>query len=418
MESVKVTERKSKTIQRTKVDEMSLNSIFEYCLDLMRKEHLIGDDALRELAYLITLRLLEPRFGNQIDIDNYEYPFTLEEINPTLKTTLLGLVRFSQLVKYAKEKEDNLIHMMKILWTEILTVHPKTKNIFMKDSGFQLSNQKTVRNILEKLASFPFETIKDDILGEAYEEVIQHVMTGRTLGQHFTPTNIKKMMIQLIEPKLFENGQTETMFDPAMGTGGFLISYLRFILHESLVKNIPLDYDFLTHHGIGGREAHTDTFQLAVSNMLISSGCIFETLEKGDSIKNPIRNKYDVVLANPPFGIKGIDYLSLDENYVPIQTNNAVSLFLQLIIYILKVNGRCAVVMPKGKDITSDKPEFVLIRKFLMKTCDLKEVISFPKNLKVFSHTNIETCVFYFVKKMEGSSVLEVTKEDQGSGKG
>ena len=93
-----------------------------------------------------------------------------------------------------------------------------------------------------------------------------------------------------------------------MGTGGFLITCLRHLINQSKTKNIKLDWDFIRKQGLGGREAEPDTYQLAVSNMLISSGHMFDVLEKGDSIRNPITNKYDIVLANPPFGIDGLTY--------------------------------------------------------------------------------------------------------------
>jgi restriction endonuclease S subunit len=144
--------------------------------------------------------------------------------------------------------------------------------------------------------------------------------------------------------------------------------------------------------------------------MLISSGHIFNGLEYGDSIKQLISNEVDIVIANPPFGIKTLKYEKIDSHlkreYVPIETSNAVSLFLQIIIYILKINGRCAIVIPKGKDLFGETNDLIAIRKYLMKTCDLKEIIYLPSGL--FINTDIETCIFYFVKKIKGSDVLTV----------
>jgi restriction endonuclease S subunit len=90
---------------------------------------------------------------------------------------------------------------------------------------------------------------------------------------------------------------------------------------------------------------------------------------------------------------------------MPIKSNSAVPLFLQAIIHMLKINGRCAVVLPYGKEVSSKSNELINIREYLMKTCDLKEIIYLPSG--VFTHTPIKTCVFYFVKKREGTDVLE-----------
>ena len=131
---------------------------------------------------------------------------------------------------------------------------------------------------------------------------------------------------------------------------------------------------------------------------------MFEGLDRGDSIRVPITRKFDNILANPPFGIKGLKYddfqSSLKSVYVPIKTDNAVSLFIQAIIYMLKINGKCAVVLPDGQDLFSKtNTTLVAIREYLMKTCDLKEIIYIPSG--IFTYTSIKTCVFYFVKKRE-----------------
>jgi len=399
----------SKTDDKNSDNKSNLTTIFKYCLDVLRdNEHLTGDKALRTLAHLLDLRLLEPQFGKTIDIDNYEYDFSHieDEYIENHKMKLLTIARFSKL---AEEKEDNIPNNMKYLWDDILSVHPKTKNIFQKGKGFDITNQSTYKKLINKLNTFNFENVEADILGEAYEEVIQDVMIGKTLGQFFTPPKIKKIMVKLIDPQIKDDGTIEKIFDPAMGTGGFLITCIRHLVQKSKAKNINLNWDFISKEGLGGREAEPDTYQLAVSNMMISTGHMFDVLEKGDSIRNPITNKYDIILANPPFGIDGLDYMEitnkLRNEYLPIKSNSAVPLFLQAIIYMLKIGGRCALVLPDGKELFSKTNELVAVREFLMKTCDLKEVIYLPAG--VFTHTTIKTCVFYFIKKRNGNEILE-----------
>lgn len=407
--SISEIEKLSQTKEVKNDNKTNLTTIFKYCLDVLRdNEHLTGDKALRTLAHLLDLRLLEHQFGKTIDIDEFNYDFSHIEDNmiDNHKNKLLSIVRFSKL---AQEKEDNIPTNMKYLWDDILAIHPKTKNIFLKGRGFDITNQSTYKKLITKLSSFDFESIEADILGEAYEEVIQDVMIGKTLGQFFTPPKVKKMMVKLIDPQINKNGSIEKIFDPAMGTGGFLITCLRHLINQSKTKNIKLDWDFIRKQGLGGREAEPDTYQLAVSNMLISSGHMFDVLEKGDSIRNPITNKYDIILANPPFGIDGLTYddinHALRNEYLPIKSNSAVPLFLQAIIYQLKINGRCAVVLPEGQELFSKNNALVAVREFLMKTCDLKEVIYLPAG--TFTHTTIKTCVFYFIKKREGKDALE-----------
>jgi type I restriction-modification system DNA methylase subunit len=388
----------------------ALINVFKNCLNILRdNEGLTGEKALRNMAFLLTLKLIEPRFGNEIDIDNYNYDFSHleDETIENHKKRLLEIVRFSNL---SNEKEDNIPTLMKHLWDDILSYHPTTNKIFLKGKGFDIQRQSTYRKLIDKLNTLDLLQPDYDVLGNAYEEVIQDIMTGKVLGQFFTQPSIKKMMVKLIDPQIHPDGKIDTCGDPTMGTGGFLITYLHYITQQAKDKNIQPDWDFIKTEGLYGKELEPDTYQLAFSNMLISSGHLFEGLDKGDSIREPITRKFDNILANPPFGIKGLkydDFQSSSKNeYIPIKTDNAVSLFIQVIICMLKVNGKCAVVLPDGQDLFSKTNKTLIsIREYLMKTCDLKEIIYLPSG--IFTYTSIKTCVFYFVKKIEGIKVLE-----------
>jgi type I restriction-modification system DNA methylase subunit len=393
-------------------NKTTLISVFKSCLNILRdNEGLTGEKALRTLSYLLILKLIEPHFGGEIDIDNcfdYDFASYFEEnvIEPN-KKRLLQIVRFSNLVN---EKDDDMPNLMKHVWDIILSTHPTTKNIFLKGKGFDIQHKSTYKKLIDKLNSIDLSQTENDVLGNAYEEVIQDIMTGKVLGQFFTQPLVKKMMVKLIDPQIHPDGKIDTCGDPTMGTGGFLITYLQYILQQATAKNIKPDWDFIKTEGLYGKELEPDTYQLAVSNMLISSGHMFEHLDKGDSIRVPITRKFDNILANPPFGIKGLKYddfqSPLKSEYVPIKTDNAVSLFIQAIIYMLKINGKCAVVLPDGQDLFSKtNTTLVAIREYLMKTCDLKEIIYLPSG--IFIYTSIKTCVFYFVKKREGTDVLE-----------
>jgi type I restriction-modification system DNA methylase subunit/restriction endonuclease S subunit len=400
----------TKIKEATTDTKTKLISVFKNCLNILRdNEGLTGEKALRNLSYLLILKLLEPHFGGEIDIDTYNFDFSHieDEMVETHKNRLLKMVRFSNL---SDEKEDNIPVNMKFLWDDILSNHPTTKNIFLKGKGFDIQHQSTYKKLIDKLNSLDLSQTEHDVLGNAYEEVIQDIMTGKVLGQFFTQPLVKKMMVKLIDPQIHPDGKIDTCGDPTMGTGGFLITYLQYILQQATAKNIKPDWDFIKTEGLYGKELEPDTYQLAVSNMLISSGHMFEGLDRGDSIRVPITRKFDTILANPPFGIKGLKYddfqSSLKSEYVPIKTDNAVSLFIQAIIYMLKMNGKCAVVLPDGQDLFSKtNTTLVSIREYLMKTCDLKEIIYLPSG--IFTYTSIKTCVFYFVKKREGTDVLE-----------
>jgi type I restriction-modification system DNA methylase subunit/restriction endonuclease S subunit len=394
-----------------------LNNVFKRCLDILRdNEGLTGDKALRNMSSLLILKLLEPHFqaGGAIDISKYDFSEGLEEhfddegLIKHNKQRLQTCVIFSNL---SKETEDNIPLLLKYIWDIILSRHPATNAIFLKGRGFDIRHQSTFKKIIDKLNAIDLSETEYDVLGRAYEEVIQDIMTGKVLGQFFTQPLVKKLMVRLIDPQVRPDGTFESCADPTMGTGGFLITYLQTIMEQAEKLNITLNWDYITTTGLYGKELEPDTYQLAVSNMLISSGHMFGGLDCGDSIRQPITRKFDNILANPPFGIKGLKYdefqSPMKTQYVPIKTDNAVSLFIQAIIYMLNIGGKCAVVLPDGQDLFSKtNTTLVAVREYLMKTCDLKEIYYLPSG--IFTNTSIKTCVFYFVKKREGSDVIEM----------
>ena len=122
---------------------------------------------------------------------------------------------------------------------------PGTKNIFLKGKGFDIQHKSTYKKLIDKLNSLDLSKTEYDVLGNAYEEVIQDIMTGKVLGQFFTQPLIKKMMVKLINPQIHLDGKIDTCGDPAMGTGGFLITYLKDIIKFKCTK-IHRKYNFLT----------------------------------------------------------------------------------------------------------------------------------------------------------------------------
>lgn len=390
-------------------DKSNIIHTFKSIMDLLRdNEALVGPKALLNWIPLLVLKMIEPYLQHVINIDDYAYDFSHieDEMVEKHKRKLLEIARFSNL---CHEKDDNISVNIKYLWDDILSNHPTTKNIFLKGKNILIKNKSTYKKVIDKIDTINVN-VENDVLGDAYEEIFKTVMIGKTFGQFFTQPLVKNMMVKLINPQIHSDGKIDTCCDPSMGTGGFLITYLKYILEQAKSKNIKPNWNFIKSEGLYGKELDEDTYQLAVSNMFISSGQMFETLEKGDSIRQPITRKFENILANPPFGIKGLKYddfqSPLKNEYVPIKTDNAVSLFIQAIIYMLKINGKCAVVLPDGKDLFSKKNKtLVTVREYLIKTCDLKEIIYLPSG--IFTYTSIKTCVFYFVKKREGTDVLK-----------
>ena len=399
--------------------EQQFKTVFNSCLNVLRdNEVLIGDNALRNISYLLTLKLIEPQIDREIDLSQCVGFGDESHLSKEHWSKLLEISRFSVL---KNEKEENLHNNITLLWEYVLSKHRSTEKIFLPNKNFEITKDSTFKRIIEHLDKLDLANIDFDLLGDAYTKNLEENMKGKVLGQFFTPPKIKSLMMELIVPQIYEDGTFESCCDPTLGTGGFLITYLKYVKKQAKAKNIKLNWSKLCDtYLLFGKEIEPSTYQLAMSNILISTGHIFSKMELGDSIREPITQKFDNVMANPPFGIKGLNYdeikSRLRNEYLPIKSNNAVSLFLQAIIYMLKINGKCAIVLPDGQDLYSKTNRaLVAVREYLLKTCDLKEIIFLPGGL--FEFTSIKTCIFFFVKRKEGREALETVVKYNSSQK-
>jgi type I restriction-modification system DNA methylase subunit len=408
-----------------------LHSLFKTCLDVLRNdaEHLIGDEALNELSHFLILKQAEKHIENgSIDIYNLElYKDGVKKYGNEKFSEYLEYVKFSKLIDYVKilEKESNIKKIFdEFLWKEVLSKHPKFKDVFEDGKKSFIKESTTIKKIVISLSSIDFNNYDYDILGEAYESIFVDAVFGAggnkksELGQFFTPPKVKKLLVNLVNPKLKDNGEIESVLDPASGTGGILNTIIKHFkqfeksnqitseeLRQQLIKNI---------YGI---EIKGKIYNLCLSNMLINTGEILPNVICADSIRKFHNIKVDNIVANPPFSIT-INYdelltslgsLEILDDYIPIKTGgkNSEVLFLQMMIHCLNINGRCATVMLDGQKMYGSSSGYDKVREYLMKSCDLHEVILCPAG--TFTSTASKTCILFFTKKKERKDVVEIS---------
>jgi type I restriction-modification system DNA methylase subunit len=412
-----------------------LSSLFKTCLDILRNdaEHLIGDEALNELSYFLILKQSEKHIvSGSIDIlnlDLYKDCSSFKSYGKEEFQKRLELVKFSELVKYVEnpEKEKNIKKIFDdFLWKEVLSKHPKFKDIFEDGKRSFIKESSTIKNIVLALSSINFNNYEYDILGEAYEKIFVDAIFGAggnkksELGQFFTPPKVKKLLLKLVDPKLKANGEIESVLDPASGTGGILnttIKHFKQFVKSSKITDQDLRGQLIKN--IYGIEIKGKIFNLCLSNMLINTGEILPNVICADSIRKFHNIKVDNIVANPPFSVT-IKYdelleslkfpseqLSLDD-YIPIKTGgkNSEMLFLQMMIHCLNINGRCATVMLDGQKMYGSASGYDKVREYLMRSCDLHKVILCPGG--TFTTTASKTCILFFTKKMERKDVLKL----------
>ena len=212
-----------------------LHSLFKSCLDILRNdaEHLIGDEALNELSYFLILKQAEKHIENG-SINIYNLDLYKDRNENFLE--YLEYVKFSKLSDYVKisEKEGNIKNIFdNFLWKEVLSKHPKFKDVFEDGKKSFIKESKTIKKIIILLSSINFDNYDYDILGKAYESIFIDTIFGAgknkksILGQFFTLSKVKKLLVNLVNPTLKSNGENKSILYLASGTGGILNTIIK-----------------------------------------------------------------------------------------------------------------------------------------------------------------------------------------------
>ncbi len=200
----------------------------------------------------------------------------------------------------------------------------------------KITDGKVLQKIIRELNTLSLSSIDEDIKGLAFEHFIQQTTTQNDLGEYFTPRHIVKFMVQLVDPQL-----GYTVFDPFCGTGGFLVQAYRYL--SSRAGRSPVTANILQRETVFGNEI-TSNARIAKMNMILF-GDGHSGITQTNSITNPPKNTYDIVLSNIPFSQK------LPADQIRRVDSNAIdadeACFLRC-FHSLKNGGSMAVVIPEG----------------------------------------------------------------------
>ena len=239
-----------------------------------------------------------------------------------------------------------------------------------------------------------------DTRGDIYEYLLSKLSTAGVNGQFRTPRHIIKMMVELMDPKA-----DEIICDPACGTSGFLVAASEY-LKEHRKEEVFFDRQNKEHymnHMFHGFDMDRTMLRIGAMNMM-THGVDNPFIEYRDSLsdQNPDREKYSLILANPPF--KGsLDYDTVSPDLLKVcKTKKTELLFLALFLKMLKTGGRCACIVPDGVLFGSSKAHKA-IRKALVEENRLEAVISMPSG--VFKpYAGVSTAILIFTKTGHGGT--------------
>jgi len=218
-------------------------------------------------------------------------------------------------------------------------------------------------------------------------------------------------MTALCNPKILSNGRAESVLDPTMGTGGFLSSYIQHL-------GSSIDWSKM-HNDIAGYDIDEFVMSIGKINLYLQTGQLFERIKHRDTLSHDIgtytqRLKFKNILANMPFGVKGLTHAGccLRVRNLKIQSTKSEPLFLQLMMASLDDGGRCAVVVPDGVLVNTSKGHNET-RKYLLEHFELKRVIKMKGQF--FSNTSIKPSILFFENTGKPTSVTEFWEVEKNS---
>ena len=274
---------------------------------------------------------------------------------------------------------------------------------YMDDAIFKLPTPLVLSKVVDCLDGIYAQMAQiqeTDIRGDVYEYLLSKISQSGRNGQFRTPRHIIRMMVELMDPTA-----QEVICDPACGTSGFLVAAAEY-LRETRRQEIFYNRENLEHYMDGmfhGFDMDRTMLRIGAMNMM-THGIENPDIQYRDSLsdQNTDREKYTLVLANPPF--KGsLDADTVSANLLKLcKTKKTELLFLALFLRMLKVGGRCACIVPDGVLFGSSKAHKD-IRKALVEDNRLEAVISMPSG--VFKpYAGVSTAVLVFTKTGHGGT--------------
>lgn len=274
---------------------------------------------------------------------------------------------------------------------------------YMDDAIFKIPTPlllSKVVDVLDDIYALMAEVKDVDIRGDVYEYLLSKIAQSGRNGQFRTPRHIIRMMVELMQPK-----PDDIICDPACGTSGFLVTAGEY-LKEKHKEEIFFDRqkkDHYMNHMFHGFDMDRTMLRIGAMNMM-THGVESPFIEYRDSLsdQNQDRDKYTLILANPPFkGSLDADTVSADLLKV-CKTKKTELLFLAAFVRMLKVGGRCACIVPDGV-LFGSSTAHKAIRKELIEENRLEAVISMPSG--VFKpYAGVSTGILIFTKTGHGGT--------------
>ncbi len=361
----------------------------------------VPSTVLEQITYLIFMKLLDENqlkreasanvLGVELKDKTFGDGICIISENPHLETDFRNL-RWN--VFHNFEPGEMLENISKYVFPFIKKLGSGKESAFsryMETAVFLIPNGMVLAKVVDGIDEL--DITNKDIMGDVYEYLLGKMASAGELGQFRTPRHIISMMVQLVKPSL-----KDYILDPAMGTAGFLLGCVNYVEEhqaQDLMKTENSRHfktDMFT-----GFDIDQTMLRIGAMNMLLH-GIHEPNIRQLDAVStdNTARDKYTLVMANPPF--KGnIFKENISKDILAVtSTGKTELLFVALFLKMLEVGGRCACIVPDGV-LFGGSNAHVALRKELVENQKLQAVISMPSG--VFKpYAGVSTAVLLFTK--------------------
>ena len=332
-------------------------------------------DYITQLTYLLFLKMDEENvetFGEKSAIpEGYRW-------NDLIALEGLDLTKQYEDTLKKLSEEENLIG----------TIFTKAQN--------KIDKPVYLKKVISLINENQWLLMDGDVKGAIYESILEKNGQDKKsgAGQYFTPRSLIQTMVDVTHPKI-----TETVCDPACGTGGFLLAAYDYMKEQSQDKD---KRNFLKDKALHGFDNTALVVTLASMNLYLHGiGTDRSPVVCQDSLEKVPDTLVDVILANPPFGTRPAGSVDINRPDFYVETKNNQLNFLQHIMVMLKNGGRAAVVLPDNVLFEGNAGE--IIRKELLKNFNLHTILRLPTG--IFYAQGVKANVLFFSK---GTSTQDI----------
>lgn len=372
---------------------MSLSTLIKTIQDIMRKDVGVDGDAQRisQMVWLLFLKIFDDKEKEwEVTNSSYKSPLPNRFKWSTWAANDEGDTG-EELIDFVNN--DLFPALKKLSNTAGVSPHGKVIGSVFEDAYNYMKSGTLLRQVINTIqGDVDFNSSSDrHLFNDIYEKILSDLQSAGNAGEYYTPRAVTQFMVDILNPQLGEK-----VFDPACGTGGFLVNVIE---HKKKQFKTPDDIAKLQDN-ILGIEKKPLPHMLAMTNMMLHGIDVPSNIRHDNTLSRPLKDygpkdRVDVIITNPPFG--GIEEDGIEKNFPKkYQTRETADLFMALIMHLLKPNtGKAAVVLPDG--FLFGEGVKTNLKRELLNEFNLHTIVRLPKG--VFSpYTSITTNILFFEK--------------------